>query len=177
MIREVSMACVLILLFGCGGGGGGGGGGDSRQAVLAVSAQTVVSTNGNLLKYVGGWSSCTLRSDGQFDGNHISFAFDGTDLLFEPVIGIVGTFSDAACTQGVVGEIIGVTPIVPQHISAVTTVAIASQSGQRFTGTADQLPDLVNPSFRFAGFSTDYKSVWFSSTNAFDGVVIHYYKN
>jgi hypothetical protein len=69
-----------------------------------------------------------------------------------------------------------ISPIVGLRFNSTQTVTIAPQSSPQFTGTADELPDLGQASFKFAGFSSDYKIVWFSSTSSFDGVVVRYDK-
>jgi len=170
MIRKASAICVILLLCACSIGSKEDG--TSSPATM----QTLVSSNGDKLTYVGNWSSCASETDGQFKGNNVSFSIDGADLVFIPAIGIVGLFSDAACTKAIPEEAMGVSPIAGLHISMIKTIAIAPQSNPRFTGTVDELSDLENPAFKFAGFSPDYKSVWFSSTSSFDGVIVHYDK-
>ena len=172
MIHKASAICVILLLCACSIGSKGNG------TPSPATAQALVSSNGDKLKYVGNWSSCTPQTDGtgQFKGNNISFSMDGADLVFIPAIGIVGLFSDAACTKAVPGEAIGVSPIAGLHFSSIKTIALVPQANPRFTGTVDELSDLENPAFKFAGFSPDYKSLWFSSTSSFDGVVVRYDK-
>ena len=172
MIHKTSAICVILLLCACGGGSRGDG------STSPATAQALVSSNGDKLKHVGNWSSCTPQTDGtgQSKGNNISFSIDGADLVFIPAIGIVGSFYDSACTKAVPGEAMGVSPIAGLHFSSIKTIAIALQANPRFTGTIDELSDLENPAFKFAGFSPDYKSVWFSSTSSFDGVVVRYDK-
>ena len=170
MIRKASAICVILLLCACSIGSKGNG------TPSPTTAQALVCSNGDKLKYVGNWSSCTPHSNGQFKGNNISFSMDGADLVFIPAIGIVGLFYDAACTKAVPGEAMGVSPIAGLHISLIKTIAIAPQSNPRFTGTVDELSDLENQAFKFAGFSPNYKSVWFSSTSSFDGVIVRYGK-
>jgi len=142
-----------------------------------MQVQTLVSTNGDLSRYVGGWSSCTPRADGLFLRNNITFAADSAGVVFTPAIGLVGTCYATACTRGVPGGVVGVAPIVPLPISATTTFVIAPQSSHRFSGSADELPDIGQPSFRYVGFSPDYKRAWFSSVSTFDGVVVRYDRN
>ena len=172
MFRKASTICLILFLCACNIGSKGNG------TPSPATAQALVSSNGDKLKYVGNWSSCTPQADGtgQFKGNNISFSMDGADLVFIPAIGIVGLFSDAACTQAVPGEAMGVSPIAGLHISSIKTIAVASQSNPRFTGTVDELADLEDPAFKFAGFSPDYQSLWFSLTSSFDGVVVRYGK-
>ncbi len=144
--------------------------------VNLATDQALVSTNGDQTKYVGSWSSCMLQTNEWFKENNISFSSDGADLVFTPAIGIVGSYYDAGCTQAVPGEVIAITPIRGLRFNSTQTVTIAPQSSPQFTGTADELPDLGQASFKFAGFSPDYKIVWFSSTSSFDGVVVRYDK-
>lgn len=138
--------------------------------------QELVSSNGDLSKYAGAWSSCTAQANGQYAGNNIVFTLSGTDLLFTPSIGIVGTFSDAACTQAVLGQTVAISPIVPLRISTIKTVAIPQQLNARFSGNADELPDIGQPDFKFAGFNAANTSIWFSSANTFAGTVVRYDK-
>jgi len=170
MIRTASTICLILLLCGCSIGR------KADETPPPATAQALVSSNGDKLKYVGNWSSCTPESDGQFRGNHISFSLDESDLVFVPAIGIVGLFSDAACMKPVPGEAMGVSPIAGLHFRSIMTITIVSPSNPRFTGTVDELSDLENPAFKFAGFSPEYKSLWFSSTSSFDGVVVRYDK-
>ena len=74
--------------------------------------------------------------------------------------------------QAVPGEAVGVSPIAGLHFRSTKTITIAPQSNPRFSGAADELPDLGDPAFKFAGFSPDYKTLWFLSTSSFDGVVV-----
>jgi hypothetical protein len=170
MLRKTSAICIILLLCACSSGIKGDG------TSSPATAQALVSSNGDKLKYVGNWSSCTPQTNGQFNGNHISFSLDGADLVFIPAIGIVGSFYDSACTKAVPGEAMGVSPIAGLHFSSIKTIALAPQTNPRFTGTVDELSDVGNPAFKFAGFSPDYKSLWFSSTSSFDGVVVRYDK-
>jgi hypothetical protein len=170
MIHKASAICAIFLLCACAGAGKGSG------TTSPATVQALLSSNGDKLKYVGNWSSCTLQTAGRFNGNNILFSSDGADLVFIPAIGIVGSFYDSACTQAVPGEAIGVNPIAGLRFSSIKTIAIAPQSNPRFDGTADELPDLGDPAFKFAGFSPDYKTLWFSSTSSFDGVVVRYDK-
>ena len=170
MIRAASAICAILLLCACGGGSKG------KGTTSPATVQALVSCNGDKLKYVGSWSSCMPQANGQFSGNNISFSSDGADLVFIPAIGIVGSFHDSACTQAFPGEALGVNPIAGLHFSLIKTITIASQSNPRFSGTADELLDLGNPAFKFAGFSPDYKSLWFSSTSSFDRDVVRYDK-
>jgi hypothetical protein len=170
MIRAASAICAILLLCACTGRSKGDG------TISPATPQALVSSNGDKLNYVGNWSSCVPETNGQFKGNNISFSINGADLVFIPAIGIVGLFSDAACTKAVPEEAMGVSPIAGLHISMIKTIAIAPQSNPRFTGTVDELSDLENQAFKFAGFSPDYKSAWFSSTSSFDGVVVRYDK-
>ena len=170
MTHKASAICAILFLCACSMGSKGDG------TPSPATAQALVSSNGDKLKYVGNWSSCTQQTNGQFKGNNISFSIDGADLVFIPAIGIVGLFYDVPCTKAVPGEAMGVSPIAGLHISSIKIITIAPQSNPRFTGTVDELPDLENPTFKFAGFSPDYQSLWFSSTSSFDGVVIRYDK-
>ncbi|WP_136419222.1 hypothetical protein [Herbaspirillum sp. ST 5-3] len=139
--------------------------------------QELASSNGVQTKYLGSWSSCTAQANGQFIRNNISFSLSGTDLLFTPAIGIVGAFSDAACTQSIPGQSAGVTPIVPLRIGLIKAISIAQQSNSRFSGNADELPDIGQADFKFAGFNSANTSIWFSPTSTFSGTVIRYDKN
>ena len=170
MIHKASAICVILLLCACGGGSKGDG------TISPATSQMLVSSNGDKLKYVGNWSSCMPQSSGQFNGNNISFSSDGADLVFIPAIGIVGSFYDSICTKAVPGEAMGVSPIAGLHFSSIKTITITAPANPRFTGTVDELSDLENPAFQFAGFSPGYKSLWFSSTSSFDGVVVRYDK-
>ena len=170
MIRKASALCAILLLCACSIRSKGDG------TTSPAPVQALVSSNGDPLKYVGNWSSCMPQTNGQFNGNNISFSSDGADLVFIPAIGIVGSFYDITCTKAVPGEAMGVSPIAGLHFSLIKTITIAPQSNPQFAGTADELPDLGNPAFKFAGFSPDYKSLWFSSTSSFDGVVVRYDK-
>jgi hypothetical protein len=170
MIREAIAICAILLLCACGAESKG------DATTSSGTIQALVSSDGDQLKYVGNWSSCTLQTAGRFNGNNILFSSDGADLVFIPAIGIVGSFYDSECTQAVLGEAIGVNPIAGLRFSSIKTIIIAPQSNPRFDGTADELPDPGDPAFRFAGFSPNYKSLWFSSTSSFNGVVVRYDK-
>ena len=170
MIHKASAISAILLLCACSGGS------KNMGTPSPAAIQMLVSSNGDHLKYVGNWSSCTPQTHGQFNGNNISFSSDGADLVLIPAIGIVGSFYDSACTQAVPGEAMGVSPITGLHFSSIQTITIAPQANPRFTGTVDELSDLEDEAFRFAGFSPDYQSLWFSSTSSFDGVVVRYDK-
>ena len=171
MIREVSVICAILALCACGNGGGGDG------TTSPTSAQALVSSTGDLSKYLGVWSSCNPQSNAQWRRDSISFSSSGADLAFSPAIGLIGVFYYTACAGTVPGPVIAVTPIAPLRISSTTIIVIAPQSNSRFTGMADELPDLGFPAFKFIGFSLDYKSLWASATNSFDGVVVRYDRN
>lgn len=167
MLRKASILLVGLLCAACGDGG-------SSTPSSQQLAQAVVSSNGDLTKYVGGWSSCTAQSNGQYIRNNIKFDLSGSDLLFTPSYGTVGTFSDAACTQPI--ETRQITSVVPVRISAVSVVDIPQQPGNPFSGKADELPDIGQPAFRFAAFNAEGTSVWFSASNTFSGDVVRYNK-
>jgi hypothetical protein len=168
MKHKTVALCASLLLAACGGSNDTA----SSQAVV----QQLVSSNGDLTKYAGTWSSCTAQANGQFIRNNVSFSVSGADLLFTPAIGIVGTFSDAACTQAIQGQTVGISPVVPARISSVKATSIASQSNAQFSGSADDLSDLAYPDFKFAGFNAAYTSIWLSPTSSFSGTVVRYDK-
>jgi hypothetical protein len=170
VIRTFSIFYAALVLCACGGGGSSGG------VTLQATTQTLVSSNGDQTRYAGNWSSCTLQANGQFSRNNISFSLSGPDLLFTPSTGIVGWFSDAQCTLAVAGQTMGISSINPLRISLIKTIDIVPQSNVQFSGRADELPDLGYPNFKFAGFSADYKSVWFSLSSSFSDTVTRYDK-
>jgi len=123
---------------------------------------------------VGGWTSCTAQLNGSFLRNNISFFYEKSELFFSPVVGSVGTYSDAGCTLES-GKIGIVTPIRILN-NTTQTINLPTNPDAIFTGTVDALPDVVPTSFKFAGFSSDYKTLWFSTNIAFDGTAIRYNK-
>ncbi len=165
------------MLAACGGGSSGGvssadTGGNSVAPPVLVK-KLLSSSYLDKSRYLGGWSSCTLMSNGQFYGNHITFSISNTNLVFVPAIGIVGMYADAACTQAVPGGLIGVTPVVGTRITSFNTTSITSQATSPYSGTADSLPDMKMDAYKFIAFSADYQTLYASPTSSFETVIIY----
>lgn len=170
MLKKLSAMLLIFAVSACGGGSDGYG---DHGGGVTSSGQQLVSSFLDQSKYVGSWSSCTPLPNGQFYGNNMTFTAGSGDLIFVPAIGIVGNYTDAACTQGVPGGLIGITPIVGIHFVPAITISITSQAGAAYYGTADSLPDMRLDAFKFIAFSPDYRTMYASPNSAFDTVVVY----
>ena len=173
MLRRNSLIFTLFILQGCGGGNA-----SIQPSVTPIApAQALVGSNGDLSKYIGSWSSCTAEADGSYYGKSLVFSYRDGNLVFTPSIGFVGNFSDSACTLGIPGRVSGVSPIVPQPTGPITTNNFSARA--QFSGQFDQISNFAASftAFQFAAFSTDYKNVWFASTDSFTGTAVQYHKN
>lgn len=173
MQRRITLIFTLFLLHACGGGT------ESNQpsTTPTAPAQALVGSNGDPSKYIGSWSSCTVEADGSYYGKSLVFSYRDGNLVFTPSAGFVGNFSDPACTVGVVGRVSGVSPIVPQPTGTITTNNFSTRA--QFSGQFDQISNFAASftAYQFAAFSTDYKNIWFSSTDSFTGTLVQYHKN
>lgn len=178
-----SILASAVAVSGCGGGSGG----TTETVTVAPPAPVVLaSTNGDVGKYLGVWSSgCAMqRNDGVSGGNSI---FEGVintlDLTSVSGSTVRGTLtsvvypSSILCT-GPVGPV----PLISNiSINYVVDVPAAGQSGQTpvFSGSADQVAfDTAGASGStlILGFNSNYRTFELSAKGYFSSTDVIYTK-